>query len=232
MSKSELYEVWWTDATEGQQRMEDSHDRHWRKVLEAIAETDLSTHHILDFGCNQGGFLRFLYQERPFVAGLGVDLARQSVAIANQRKGDLPLDYVATASLEPYANRFDLAISSAVIYLIEDMPDHARQIRHALKPGGIYYATYTDYQGNPSLPYMQAEIDRFGAVKMQLHNLDEIALAFQEAGFAVGLRRLLPTGFIPITLPDRFFQQVADRMQYEYEQAYIFRFVAPNQGNC
>ncbi len=228
MSESKLYDVWWNDPTLNEQHMEDTHERFWHKVLNAITETDLSTHHILDFGCNQGGFLRFLYRKRPFAAGLGVDLARRSVAKANQRKGGLPLDYVATESLEPYANRFDLATSTAVIYLIEDMADHARQIRHALKPGGIYYATYTDYQGNPSLPAMQAEIDRFGSVKMQHYKLDEIALAFQEAGFAVGLQRLLPSGFIPITLPDHLYQRVVDRMQYEYEQAYIFRFVAPN----
>ena len=230
MSQPDLYDVWWTEAGAGEQRMEDSHDRHWRKILEAIAETDLSHKHILDFGCNQGGFLRFLYRERPFAYGLGIDLARQSVAVANQRKGDLPLDYVAAASLEPYAHQFDLAVSSAVIYLIEDLADHAGQMAHALKPGGVYYAAYTDYQGNPSLPKMRTEIDRYGAVKMQLHRLDDIALAFQGAGFAVCLRRMLPAGYIPLSLPDRFFEQVADRMQYEYEQAYIFRFVAPDRS--
>ncbi len=228
MSKSELYDVWWNDASEGEQRMEESHDQHWQKILETIVETDLDGRHVLDFGCNQGGFLRFLYRQRPFASGLGVDLARQSVDIANQRKGDLPLDYVATASLEPYANRFDLAVSSAVIYLIEDLADHARQIRHALKPGGVYYAAYSDYDENPSLPYLREEIDRYGAVKMQLHSLDDLVLAFQNEGFTVGLQRLQPTSFTPVALPDRFFRRVADRMQYEYEQAYVFRYVAPS----
>ena len=36
------------------------------------------------------------------------------------------------------------------------------------------------------------------------------------------------TDYVPMRLPDRFFQRVTDRMQYEYEQAYIFRFVAAN----
>jgi hypothetical protein len=35
------------------------------------------------------------------------------------------------------------------------------------------------------------------------------------------------TDYIPLHLPDRFLQSVADRMLYEYEQAYVFRFVAP-----
>lgn len=227
MNQPELYDVWWTDASESEQRMEDNHNRHWQKILKCIIETDLRNKQVLDFGCNQGGFLRFLYCERPFAYGMGVDLAQQSVAVANQRKGDLPLDYIATTTLEPYPAQFDLAISSAVIYLIADLYDHAHQIRHALKSNGVYYASYTDYQHNPSLRHMRAEIDRFGTVKMQLHSLDEIATAFQEAGFAVSLRRMLPSGYVPLHLPERFFQQVADRMQYEYEQAYVFRFVAP-----
>jgi len=81
MNKNELYDVWWTDRAEGEQRMEAGHDRLWYKVLNAILETDLHGQTILDFGCNQGGFLRFLYGQRPFAQGVGVDLARQSVEI-------------------------------------------------------------------------------------------------------------------------------------------------------
>jgi SAM-dependent methyltransferase len=224
----EPYDTWWTEAAEGEQRMEDSHARHWRKILDAMLERDLTAFTVLDFGCNQGGFLRLLYQERPFARGLGVDLARRSVEIANQRKGALPIDYVVAPTLEPYVAEFDLAVSSSVIYLIEGLGGHARQIRQALKTGGVYYATYTDYRDNPSLPRLRADIDRHGAVKMQLHSLDDIALAFQNEGFAVSARRLPATDYIPLHLPDRFLQSVADRMLYEYEQAYIFRFVAPS----
>jgi SAM-dependent methyltransferase len=225
---TEPYETWWTEGAEGEQRMEDSHARHWRKIFDAMLERDLTTCTVLDFGCNQGGFLRLLYQERPFARGLGVDLARRSVEIANQRKGTLPIDYVVVApTLEPYARDFDLAVSGSAIYLIEDLAAHARQMRQALKAGGVYYATYTDYRRNPSLAALRAEIDRHGAVTMQLHSLDDIALAFQSEGFSVSARRLPVTDYIPLHLPDRFLQSVADRMLYEYEQAYVFRFVAP-----
>ena len=226
MTQATTYDVWWTAPSEGEQRMEDSHDRHWRKLLHAILERDLQAKTVLDFGCNQGAFLRFLYHERPFAQGVGVDLARQSIAVANERKGNLPLTYVATNTLAPYPQHFDLAISSSVIYLIADLAAHAQAMRAALKPGGVYYATYTDYSGNPSLPHMKAEIDRYGAVPMQLHTLDEIAWAFQANGFQVSARRLPVTDYIPLRLPDRFLQSVADRMLYEYEQAYIFRFIA------
>jgi hypothetical protein len=74
---------------------------------------------------------------------------------------------------------------------------------------------------------MREQIDRHGAVPMQEHTLDAIALAFQAEGFAVELRRLPAAGFIPVRLPDRFFRSLADRMLYEYEQAYVFRFTTP-----
>ncbi len=229
MSKPGLYDVYWTEADEGERQMEEDNERYWwRRILDSITETDLTDKHVLDFGCNQGGFLRFLYRERPFSYGLGVDLARKAVAVANRRKGDLPIAYVATTTLDPYPAQFHLAISSAVIFLIADLRDHARQIRRVLRTGGLYYATYTDYQGNPSLPSMREEIDRIGAVPMQLHSLDAIASAFQEAGFAVSIQRMPPTGYVPLSLPDRFFQRVAGQMQFEYGQAYIFRFVVPD----
>jgi SAM-dependent methyltransferase len=223
---TEPYETWWTEPTEGEQRMEDSHARHWMKIVDAMLERDLAASAVLDFGCNQGGFLRLLYQERPFARGLGVDLARWSIEIAKQRKGERPIDYVVATSLAAYAGQFDLAVSSSVIYLIADLANHAREIRQALKPGGVYYATYTDYRTNPSLPRLREEIDRHGAVPMQLHSLDDIALAFQGEGFSVNIRRLGVTDYIPLQLPDRFLRSVEDRMLYEYEQAYIFRFVA------
>ena len=62
---------------------------------------------------------------------------------------------------------------------------------------------------------------------MQEYTLDEIAMPFLEEGFAVAARLMPVTDYIPIQIPERFFESVADRMQYEYTQAYMFRFVAP-----
>jgi SAM-dependent methyltransferase len=227
VSQSGLYEVWCLDPDRGEQAMEENHHRFWEKVLDLVVEPDLSTAAVLDFGCNQGGFLRFLHARKPFARGLGVDLARHSVEVANQRKGGLPVTYLATPTLEPYGGQFDLAFSTAVVYLLPGLPDHARQMRHALKPQGVYYATYSDYGGNPSLSRLRETIDRSAAVPMRLHTLDAIGEAFHREGFAVSLRRIPPTGFIPLAFPDPFFDRVADRLQYEYSEAYMFRFVAP-----
>ncbi|MDO0824649.1 hypothetical protein [Desulfosporosinus nitroreducens] len=119
----------------------------------------------------------------------------------------------------------------SVIYLISDLKEHAWKIKKALKPGGVYYATYTDYNGNPSLPEMKKKIDQNGSVPMILHDLDDIANAFLQEGFTVGIWRLIPDSFIELSQPDRFFQRISHRMLYEYEQAYIFRFVVPDHAD-
>ena len=230
MSTAQLYDVWWKKPDETEQSMEDRHAPHWAKVLDAIVEEDLSGSAILDIGCNQGGFLRYLYGHRPFERGVGIDLATRSIQVANERKGSLPVAYFATGEPETLGEKFDLAISISVIYLIRDLKDHANKVRAALKPGGVYYTTFADYNGNPSLPRIKRQIDENGATPLQLHTLDDIANAFFDAGFGVSARRLLPAGYVPLLKPDPWYDAVSHRMLYEYEQGYIFRMTAPENA--
>ncbi len=227
MTKEPLYDVWWKKAGESEQIMEDGHAPHWKKVLDAMLEKDLSKCSVLDIGCNQGGFLRYLYARRPFQKGLGIDLATQSVAVANGRRGDLPLSYFATGEPQELGEQFDLAVSISVIYLIRDLRGHAQKVRGALKPGGVYYTSFADYNGNPSFPRIKRQIDENGATPLQMHTLDDIANAFFDEGFDVSLRRLVPTGYVPLTRPDPWYDAISHRMLYEYEQGYIFRMEAP-----
>lgn len=223
--EDKLYDVWWQNRVEGEQQMEERHKRGWQEVIQLIQEQDLSNMSVLDFGCNQGGFLRQLHQAKPLKEGFGIDLAQQSIEVANSRKGDLPLTYVATTTPEQFANRFDLAISQAVIYLINDLKTHAWKIKQMLKPGGVYYATYTDLNGNPSLPHFTEWINRNSLVESNAHTLDFIAETFVSEGFRVEIQRRKPQGFIDISFKDSCYLSIADKMKAAYEQAYIFRFV-------
>lgn len=229
MSTAKLYDVWWLETPDGDAEMERRHQRHWQKIVAMILETDLSSFAVLDFGCGQGGFLRYLYGTRPFKRGVGVDLAQESVGIARSRADGLPIDYHSAGSLLPYENEFDMAISSSVLYLISDLRDHAQQVRHALRPGGVYYATYTDCARSRSLPRMRREINRHSMGRMNLHSLDQITRTFEGEGFDVGISRLPVQGYVPVSSNDRFFRRVSDRMESEYMQAYIFRFSASGQ---
>lgn len=225
IQEDKLYDVWWQNRVEGEQQMEERHKRGWHEVIQLIKEQDLSNMTVLDFGCNQGGFLRHLYQAKPFKEGMGIDLAQDSIAVANSRKGDLPLTYVATTAPEQYANRFDLAISQAVIYLIKDLKTHAWKVKQMLKPGGVYYATYTDLNDNQSLQHFTKWINQNSLVESNAHTLDFIAETFASEGFSVEIQRRKPAGFIDISSEDSCYLSIADRIKATYDQAYIFRFV-------
>ena len=74
MDKAASYGTWHTDAAR-EPAMEEGHRPLWRHFIESIPETDLSTHEVLDFGCNRGGFLRLLHALKPFRHAIGVDIA-------------------------------------------------------------------------------------------------------------------------------------------------------------
>ncbi len=56
---------------------------------------------MLDYGCNQGGFLRMLYDRHPFKSAVGIDIARESVARADLLKGHRPVEYKVTDTPRP-----------------------------------------------------------------------------------------------------------------------------------
>lgn len=218
-----LFETWSQDD----QSMEERHQRHWQRFIELIVEPDLSRARVLDFGCNQGGFLRKLYHQKPFEAGVGVDVAQASIAVANTRKGHLPLSYLATRDLDCYEDEFDIVVSNAVVYLLPDLGNHARVIKHVLRPGGVYYATHSDYAGDPDYLEMRERINSYSPMEMQEHSLSDIAEAFHGEGFEVSLQRFQAGGFVPIQTRGEGISDVGDRMRAEYTRKFIFRLQPP-----
>ncbi|MCL6559089.1 MAG: hypothetical protein K6U74_09860 [Firmicutes bacterium] len=49
-------------------------------------------------------------------------------------------------------------------------------------------------------------------------------------GFKVEIMRMIPNGFIDLSRKDKGYLRIADCMQAQYEQSYIFRFVLPDDG--
>ncbi|TBL75034.1 class I SAM-dependent methyltransferase [Paenibacillus thalictri] len=222
-TKEQSYDVWWNN-TEGEQIMEEGHLRGWKQLISMMKEDDLSGRTILDFGCNRGGFLRLLHQVKPFQEAVGIDLGEQSVAIANERKGNLPIQYLVSGSPEQFPGKFDLAFCLSVIYLIDDLKTHAWKLSQALKPGGVYYVTYNDLSSNPSRDFFKQEIEKYSHLKANVHSLDDIVSAFEHEGFKVELKRRIPTDFIAVSTLERYFRSLSDELMSVYESSYIFRF--------
>ena len=201
------------------------HGPMWRHFVNRVPELDLSTKTVLDFGCNQGGFLRTLYAMRPFKFGLGVDIAVESVRRANELKGDMPLDYRIADQLSDWSGRFDLAFSYEVLYLLPDLAAHARQIRDALGERGVYYAVIGCHTENPLWPRWRGLIAETTNLPVQDHSLEDYAAAFISNGFEVAAQKFGYDGFVPVDDQKQHYATVMERLTYVAEIKVLFRMV-------
>lgn len=214
------YQNWWLGEG-GDQGMEDSHLSAWQNVIDIIDNQDIYEKTVLDFGCNQGGFLRALYKRIPFSHGYGLDIAEAAIKTANSRVGNLPIVYKHTDNPGDFGVSVDTVISTSVLYLIENLEDHFSSIADVLSSGGVYYASFADQSKNPSLEYMRSKIDQYGATKMQNKTLDEVVDALVKCGFTVELRKE-HTGHFDVTNYKEFYLSVNDYIQ-SCEQSYLIK---------
>ncbi|MFD1744862.1 class I SAM-dependent methyltransferase [Rhizobium helianthi] len=224
-ASSRSISTWYIDP-DAEDAMADGHAPIWRHLIDLIPEQDLTGKTVLDFGCNQGGFLRLLHGQRPFHKALGIDIAEQSIAKANSLKGNLPIQYQAGAHLEGWADTFDLAFSHEVIYLVEDINRHAAEVWQALKPGGIYYAITGCHTDNPLWPQWRTLVAERTHTVVQDRSVTDYAEAFEAAGFKVSARKLQYEGFIPFTKSD-WTPSFADALDYYTATKVVFRLFKP-----
>jgi len=221
---TELINTWSTDPSE-EDSMTDEHVWIWQEMINVIPQPDLSSARVLDIGCNQGGFLRMLYDQRPFASGVGIDIARDRVALANAAKGDRPLQYVASSQIEDAGDGFDLAFSHEVIYLIEDLQAHARQVGKVLKTGGQYDAVTCCHADSPLWAKWRPKIAQFSNVGVPNHSVADIASAFRSEGFEVSISRFLENSFIPTEPPTDYFSTDIERLDTYTKWKLCFRCV-------
>ncbi|MEL6104096.1 MAG: class I SAM-dependent methyltransferase [Pseudomonadota bacterium] len=221
---TQLINTWSTDPSE-EDSMTDEHVWIWQEMINIIPQPDLSSVRVLDVGCNQGGFLRKLYDQRPFASGVGIDIARDRVALANAAKGDRLLQYVASSQIEDAGDGFDLAFSHEVIYLIEDLQAHARQVGKVLKTGGHYDAVTCCHADSPLWAKWRPKIAQFSNVGVPNHSVADIASAFRSEGFEVSISRFLANSFIPTEPPTDYFPTDIERLDTYTKWKLCFRCV-------
>jgi len=217
-----VYPTWHRDARQ-EAAMEAAHSPYWRHFIAAIPETDLTTRHVLDFGCNRGGFLRLLYAIKPFRSGLGVDIATESVAAAEAARGAMPLRYQVAQDLTAWAESFDIAFSYEVIYLLPDLAAHAAGMFRALRPGGVYYAVTGCHTASPLWPQWRSLIAETSSAPVLDRAPDDFAGAFAAAGFAVSVKRFGYDGFVPAAKDRRYYPALTDAIAYPAEHKLLFR---------
>lgn len=221
MGKS--YDVWWQKGQETDDDMANDHQQSWERTISLLDHQDIEDKVILDFGCNQGGFLRTLYRTVSFQEGVGIDLAKKSLQKAESLKGDLPLSYVLTDKPQQTGKMFDTAISTSVLYLIENIEQHARDLKAVLKPRGVYYATFADHTSNPSRDYMSQVINQYGATPSQNHTLKYIVDSFVKQGYEVAvIKEPVPT-IIDLTHYSDFYLSPNDYLRTLFEESFLIK---------
>ena len=197
----------------------------WRRMIDVGVTGDLMAAAVLDYGCNQGGFLRMLYDRVPFRSAVGIDIARESVARANLLKGQRPIEYKVSDSAAALGQTFDLAFSHEVVYLLPDLAAHAEDMKAAIRPGGAYIAAIGCHMDSASWPRWRKVIAETSSIPLYDHSLEDVARAFSDAGFNVSVRPLDLDAFMPVTVGSPYFPKITDQLRYYSDDKVLFRFV-------
>jgi SAM-dependent methyltransferase len=204
--------------------MQEEHAFIWQGMLETI-DVDLTGARVLDAGCNRGGFLRLLADDSGIDAGYGYDPASGAIADARRLAGGRPLVFEAADTVPAGWGGFDVAFSHEVLYLVPDLPAHARAMFAALAPGRPYFAV----MGVHTRSRLMAEWHAANVNDLQLpqlRDLDDVADVFEAAGFDVQVARLR-IRFVPVSAhrarhADR--GPLTDWLDYYSDDKVMFRF--------
>ena len=190
-----MSQTYWQGAA-ADEAMQDEHAFVWKSMLETI-DVDLAGKRVLDAGCNRGGFLRLLADQCGIAEGFGYDPASGAIEDARRLVGQRPLQFEAGDTVPAGWGGFDAAFSHEVLYLIHDLPAHARAIFGALLPSGVYYAVMGVHAASP----LMAEWHRANFEELhlpELYDIDEVVTVFKDAGFDAAASRLA-IRFVPTT---------------------------------
>jgi SAM-dependent methyltransferase len=182
---------------------------------------------VLDFGCNRGGFLRWLYDEYQIKQGFGIDPAAGAVERAQSLAAGRPLEYRAGEHPDPDWPAADIAFSHEVMYLIHDLDRHAEDVEGALRPGGTYVAVEGVHQDSAHMArWHGANMTRLGMPPLRA--IKDYIAPFIERGFGVEVG-ILPVAFLPV-LPDEL-EDVAERLHYWTSEKAVFRYTRREPGS-
>jgi SAM-dependent methyltransferase len=214
----------WLKDEKQEVSMGEQHKPFWQCMINKSVDSSLAQKTVLDFGCGCGGFLRTLYGEHPFKAGFGIDLAEQSVELANCNKGSMPLQYFVAGDTPDFSNKFDVAFSYEVIYLMPDLRAHARFISDSLKSGGIYYAATGCHTANPLWPSWKTVIERKSSLPVSNYSPEDFVAAFEAEGFTAAGQQLGFDGFVPLNLHPEYYPTTQDSINYYKRDVIVFAF--------
>jgi SAM-dependent methyltransferase len=218
---------YWQSAADDE-AMQDEHRFIWDAMLELV-DVDLRGANVLDAGCNRGGFLRLVADRYQIAAGYGFDPAAGAIEDARRLAQGRPLEFEAGDTVPAGWRDFDVAFSHEVIYLLHDLPRHARAMYNALRAGGVYYAVIGVHAGSP----LMVEFHRESGTDLNLPPLaaiDDVTATFAATGYDVAVGRL-PMRFVPVAGHGHHEHgRMLEWLDYYYEHKLVLRLVRPRAG--
>jgi 5-methyltetrahydropteroyltriglutamate--homocysteine methyltransferase len=200
----------------------------WRALAE-VAGQRLPGATVVDFGCNMGGFLRYLSDEHSLARGFGLDPAEGAIRQARAANADRPIEYAAAATPPDDWPEADACFSQEVMYLIEDLAGHADDVWRVLRPGGDYLAVTSVHSHSEQARRWHA--DNAEALKLPvIRGIAQYMAPFQERGFTAEVG-WLPVRLVPVD---------ADRVDRAWEilqnwtkgsDKVLFRFTKPDEAS-
>lgn len=185
-------DVYWQSGADDA-AMQEEHRFIWRAMLDTI-DADLSGKRVLDAGCNRGGFLRLLCAEADIGAGYGYDPAAGAITDARRLSSDRRLAFEVPETVPAGWERFDVAFSHEVLYLIHDLSSHAAAIQQSLVPGGVYYGGMGGHAAAPGIADWHARnLERLHLPS--LYGLDDVIRLFAAVGLTTSVARLKMASF-------------------------------------
>lgn len=140
----------------------------------------------LDFGCGNGGLVRYLKTAAPD-AKLTIGFEEGWIADEARRN---QIDILTEAELEAFDGSFDVVTAIEVLEHVFDPVETLSRVKRLLKPGGLFFYT----TGNAA-PF-QKDLLKWSYVIPEIHvgffNPKSVSVALEKAGFAVQ-----PTSFLP-----------------------------------
>jgi hypothetical protein len=140
-------------------------------------------------------------------------------------KGHRPVEYKVSDSAAALGRTFDYVFSHEVVYLLNDLAAHARDIKGALRPGGSYVAAMGCHTDSAVWPRWRKLIAETSSIPIYDHSLEDVSKAFGQAGFTVSVRPLDLDAFMPVTVGSPYFPKVVDQLRYYSQDKVLFRFV-------
>lgn len=186
---------------------------------------------VLDFGCGDGGLLKIFTEMDYLKKGLGLELDEKLVKRARKNNSEKSIKYkkYKKSILKKYINFFDVVYSQEVIYTIEDLKFHSKEIFKSLKCGGYYFATIGCHIENPLWEKRRKIIRKEEKYYAYDYSIEEIAEIFYKTGFRVGLKRL-PLLYFSIydkKLTKSFSNNLLSLVKTTEEHKMLFCFMKP-----